>query len=155
MFFHLPGHLASDLERAHLGPEGTTERAFDEASDLFLEAAENAHCSAAGAFLRASLDGAFSGFSCYASPIGVLPAVREALKASATEGASATTPAAIAPSTAAPGVSSVLACPACRKIVVADAVTAVQTVTSTSWTASGRMKVVHGSNTAASAQMTA
>ena len=39
VLLHLPGELAGDLDRAHLGPEGTAERAFNKASDLFLEAA--------------------------------------------------------------------------------------------------------------------
>ena len=43
MLLHLAGQLAGDLDRPDLRPEGTAERAFDEAGDLALEASEDAH----------------------------------------------------------------------------------------------------------------
>ena len=40
---HLARQLARDLDRAHLGPEGTRERAFDEAGELGFEGSQHAH----------------------------------------------------------------------------------------------------------------
>src|SRR4051795_1583218 len=43
VLLHLARELAGDLDRAHLGLEGTRERALDEAGQLGLEVAQDAH----------------------------------------------------------------------------------------------------------------
>ena len=43
MLLHLARELARDLDRAHLGAEGTAEGAFDEAGDLAFETPEDTH----------------------------------------------------------------------------------------------------------------
>jgi hypothetical protein len=40
---HLARQLAGDLDRAHVAAEDTAERAFDEAGQLLLQVAQNAH----------------------------------------------------------------------------------------------------------------
>ena len=43
VLLHLAGQFPGDLHWAHLGPEGTAEGAFDQASDLFLQVSEHTH----------------------------------------------------------------------------------------------------------------
>src|SRR5205807_7368441 len=43
VLLHLARQLAGDLDGTDLGPEGTTERAFDEAGDLALQSSKHAH----------------------------------------------------------------------------------------------------------------
>jgi hypothetical protein len=40
---HLLGELARELDGLHVGPEGTAEHPLEEAFDLLLDAAEDAH----------------------------------------------------------------------------------------------------------------
>ena len=43
MLVHLAGELAGELDRPHLGAEDAAERALDEAGELLLEVAQDAH----------------------------------------------------------------------------------------------------------------
>ncbi len=84
VLLHLPGQLASELDRPHLGAEDTAERALDEACDLALETSEDTHPRR------------LPGDPCYGTPRATLAARRPRSNAGATR----TSAPAIAPITA-------------------------------------------------------
>src|ERR1019366_7255381 len=141
VLLHLACELARDLHRAHLGAEGTTERAFDEAGDLALEAPEHTH------------DAPSRAGPCYASP-ALGPRDRWSISpAASTLGARATAAPANAPNRAVGGAPSPwprLRSPRLR--IVALTTIAAQPITRTVSTISERRLINQGATTAASPQ---
>ena len=73
VLLHLARELARDLHRAHLGLEGTRERALDKTGQLGLQVAQNAH---RGAFTISR--GSRRGSSQASAPAAIAPATRPA-----------------------------------------------------------------------------
>src|ERR1700738_2286069 len=148
VLLHLAHQLARDFDRAHLGAEGTTERAFYEAGDLALEASKHTHLRARGRRAGAS--------PCYASRDRAALDCRRLRSSPSAVGNSATATAASAPSTAPRGIGCPVVPPAnATAVLVADTRAADQATTRTRSSAADRPRTNQGKTSAAAAQTTA